>query len=180
MLCVHPSHSGTTASDAQLGGLAEDGRHQHRPEPLLQRQPGRSRPAGVGHSDHQRAAKDQRSYGSVPRTRSHSAQVILDWLVFFLLSVVLTEQWWELVLLLCRDIPFSVVYFPLFAHLHKMGQRSPNDQSVPFYWSFTSGCLAGCVAAVAVSPCDGEAVYVAYMFCIAQCGAVYLGLWHLN
>lgn len=27
---------------------------------------------------------------------------------------------------------------------------------MPFYWSFMSGCLAGCVAAVAVSPCDGE------------------------
>uniref|UniRef100_A0A674NRT4 Mitochondrial glutamate carrier 1 n=1 Tax=Takifugu rubripes TaxID=31033 RepID=A0A674NRT4_TAKRU len=55
---------------------------------------------------------------------------------------------------LMRDIPFSVVYFPLFAHLHKLGQRSPEDPTVPFYWSFMSGCLAGCVAAVAVSPCD--------------------------
>ncbi|CAG07349.1 unnamed protein product, partial [Tetraodon nigroviridis] len=55
---------------------------------------------------------------------------------------------------LMRDIPFSVVYFPLFAHLHKLGRRSPEDPAVPFYWSFMSGCLAGCVAAVAVSPCD--------------------------
>ncbi|XP_006785762.1 mitochondrial glutamate carrier 1-like [Neolamprologus brichardi] len=55
---------------------------------------------------------------------------------------------------LMRDIPFSVVYFPLFAHVHQLGQHSPDDPSVPFYWSFLSGCLAGCIAAVAVSPCD--------------------------
>ncbi|KAM3618661.1 uncharacterized protein V6R79_023200 [Siganus canaliculatus] len=55
---------------------------------------------------------------------------------------------------LMRDIPFSVVYFPLFAHLHQLGQHSSEDSSVPFYWSFMSGCMAGCVAAVAVSPCD--------------------------
>ncbi|KAM8864005.1 mitochondrial glutamate carrier 1-like isoform 2-T2 [Spinachia spinachia] len=53
-----------------------------------------------------------------------------------------------------RDIPFSVVYFPLFAHLHQLGKHSPEDLSVPFYWSFMSGCLAGSVAAVTVSPCD--------------------------
>uniref|UniRef100_A0A667WGF3 Solute carrier family 25 member 55b n=1 Tax=Myripristis murdjan TaxID=586833 RepID=A0A667WGF3_9TELE len=55
---------------------------------------------------------------------------------------------------LMRDIPFSVVYFPLFAHLHQFGQHSPENPTVPFYWSFMSGCLAGCTAAVAVSPCD--------------------------
>lgn len=54
---------------------------------------------------------------------------------------------------LMRDIPFSVIYFPLFAHLHQLGQPSP-EESVPFYWSFMSGLMAGCVAAVAVSPCD--------------------------
>ncbi|KAM4738431.1 mitochondrial glutamate carrier 1-like [Anableps anableps] len=55
---------------------------------------------------------------------------------------------------LMRDIPFSVVYFPLFAHLQQFGQHSSEGPSVPFYWSFLSGCLAGSVAAVAVSPCD--------------------------
>lgn len=55
---------------------------------------------------------------------------------------------------LMRDIPFSVVYFPLFAHLHQLGRPSPEDPTVPFYWSFMSGCLAGSVAAVTVSPCD--------------------------
>ncbi|XP_077371430.1 solute carrier family 25 member 55b isoform X2 [Festucalex cinctus] len=55
---------------------------------------------------------------------------------------------------LMRDIPFSVIYFPLFAHLHQLGQNSSDNPSVPFHWSFVSGCLAGSVAAVAVSPCD--------------------------
>ncbi|XP_067096132.1 mitochondrial glutamate carrier 1-like [Osmerus mordax] len=55
---------------------------------------------------------------------------------------------------LMRDIPFSVVYFPLFAHLNQLGERSSQDTSVPFYWSFLSGCLAGSTAAVAVNPCD--------------------------
>ncbi|XP_058499089.1 mitochondrial glutamate carrier 1-like [Solea solea] len=55
---------------------------------------------------------------------------------------------------LLRDMPFSIVYFPLFAHLHQLGQHSREDPSVPFYWSFMSGCMAGCVAAVTVSPCD--------------------------
>ncbi|XP_072571370.1 solute carrier family 25 member 55a isoform X2 [Paramormyrops kingsleyae] len=54
---------------------------------------------------------------------------------------------------LMRDVPFSVVYFPLFAHLNRLGQSSPSENS-PFYWSFVSGCLAGCTAAVAVNPCD--------------------------
>ncbi|XP_072305950.1 mitochondrial glutamate carrier 1-like [Eucyclogobius newberryi] len=54
---------------------------------------------------------------------------------------------------LMRDIPFSVIYFPLFAHLHQLGRPSP-EGSAPFYWSFMSGCLAGSVAAVTVSPFD--------------------------
>ncbi|XP_059383255.1 mitochondrial glutamate carrier 1-like isoform X1 [Carassius carassius] len=54
---------------------------------------------------------------------------------------------------LMRDIPFSVIYFPLFAHINKLGKTSEDD-NVPFYWSFISGCVAGCTAAVAVSPCD--------------------------
>ncbi|CAL8335983.1 unnamed protein product [Merluccius merluccius] len=52
-----------------------------------------------------------------------------------------------------RDVPFSVVYFPLFANLNRLGKPSP-DQSAPFYWAFLSGCLAGSTAAVAVNPCD--------------------------
>ncbi|XP_069484759.1 mitochondrial glutamate carrier 2 [Ambystoma mexicanum] len=54
---------------------------------------------------------------------------------------------------LVRDVPFSVIYFPLFANLNKLGQTSP-DQKAPFLHSFMAGCLAGSVAAVAVTPLD--------------------------
>ncbi|XP_048840142.1 mitochondrial glutamate carrier 1-like [Brienomyrus brachyistius] len=54
---------------------------------------------------------------------------------------------------LLRDVPFSMIYFPLFAHLHRLGQGQPSE-APPFYWSFLSGCGAGCIAAVAVNPCD--------------------------
>ncbi len=57
--------------------------------------------------------------------------------------------------LLFRDVPFSMVYFPLFANLNKLGKPSP-DEAAPFYWSFISGCAAGSTAAVAVNPCDGK------------------------
>lgn len=57
--------------------------------------------------------------------------------------------------LLFRDVPFSIVYFPLFANLNKLGKASPDD-AAPFYWSFISGCVAGSTAAVAVNPCDGK------------------------
>uniref|UniRef100_A0A8D0FWR8 Mitochondrial glutamate carrier 1 n=1 Tax=Strix occidentalis caurina TaxID=311401 RepID=A0A8D0FWR8_STROC len=56
---------------------------------------------------------------------------------------------------LLRDVPFSIVYFPLFANLNKLGQKDPNVKA-PFYVSFLSGCVAGSTAAVAVNPCDGE------------------------
>ncbi|XP_013922475.1 PREDICTED: mitochondrial glutamate carrier 1-like, partial [Thamnophis sirtalis] len=54
---------------------------------------------------------------------------------------------------LLRDVPFSIIYFPLFANLNKLGQKSL-DVKAPFYVSFLSGCAAGSTAAVAVNPCD--------------------------
>ncbi|XP_056318673.1 mitochondrial glutamate carrier 1 [Danio aesculapii] len=54
---------------------------------------------------------------------------------------------------LLRDVPFSIIYFPLFANLNSLGRRNA-DGSAPFYISFLSGCLAGCAAAVAVNPVD--------------------------
>ncbi|KFV71394.1 Mitochondrial glutamate carrier 1, partial [Dryobates pubescens] len=56
-------------------------------------------------------------------------------------------------LLVAGDVPFSIVYFPLFANLNKLGQKDPNVKA-PFYVSFLSGCVAGSTAAVAVNPCD--------------------------
>ncbi|XP_069797497.1 mitochondrial glutamate carrier 1-like isoform X2 [Narcine bancroftii] len=52
-----------------------------------------------------------------------------------------------------RDVPFSIIYFPLFANLNKLGQNSV-DGRASFMHSFLSGCIAGSVAAVAVNPCD--------------------------
>uniref|UniRef100_A0AAY4DVW3 Mitochondrial glutamate carrier 1 n=1 Tax=Denticeps clupeoides TaxID=299321 RepID=A0AAY4DVW3_9TELE len=56
---------------------------------------------------------------------------------------------------LLRDVPFSVIYFPLFANLNNLGRRGA-DGPAPFYVSFLSGCVAGSTAAVAVNPVDGE------------------------
>lgn len=54
---------------------------------------------------------------------------------------------------LLRDVPFSIIYFPLFANLNKLGQKTPDEKS-PFFVSFLAGCAAGSAAAVAVNPCD--------------------------
>ncbi|KAM5181459.1 mitochondrial glutamate carrier 1-like isoform 2-T2 [Mantella aurantiaca] len=54
---------------------------------------------------------------------------------------------------LLRDVPFSMIYFPLFSNLNKLGQSSLDDK-VPFHHSFFAGCIAGSTAAVAVNPCD--------------------------
>ncbi|XP_026084999.1 mitochondrial glutamate carrier 1-like [Carassius auratus] len=54
---------------------------------------------------------------------------------------------------LLRDVPFSIIYFPLFANLNDLGKRGAEGPA-PFYVSFTSGCIAGSTAAVAVNPVD--------------------------
>ena len=56
---------------------------------------------------------------------------------------------------LLRDIPFSLVYFPLFAHLNTLGPRkSPHSTEAVFWWSFVSGCAAGSISAAVVNPAD--------------------------
>ncbi|XP_073932530.1 mitochondrial glutamate carrier 2 isoform X6 [Castor canadensis] len=54
---------------------------------------------------------------------------------------------------LLRDIPFSVIYFPLFANLNNRG-LSENTGKASFAHSFLAGCAAGSVAAAAVTPLD--------------------------
>ncbi|KAF3816490.1 hypothetical protein GH733_014663, partial [Mirounga leonina] len=54
---------------------------------------------------------------------------------------------------LLRDIPFSIIYFPLFANLNNLGVTESMGKA-SFAHSFTSGCAAGSVAAVAVTPLD--------------------------
>jgi len=57
-----------------------------------------------------------------------------------------------------RDVSFSILYFPLFAHLKSLGSHNQGKDDVncdaPFYWSFISGCAAGGFAAAAVNPID--------------------------
>ena len=55
-----------------------------------------------------------------------------------------------------RDVSFSVIYFPLFAHLNSIGPKRKNESGEAVFWtSFLAGCGAGCIAAVAVNPFDG-------------------------
>ncbi|KAM6926153.1 mitochondrial glutamate carrier 1 isoform 2-T3 [Lycodopsis pacificus] len=57
---------------------------------------------------------------------------------------------------LIRDVPFSMIYFPLFANLNALGREKVGDVQAraPFWQSFLAGCGAGSVAAVAVTPLD--------------------------
>uniref|UniRef100_A0A8C8J9Z7 Uncharacterized protein n=1 Tax=Oncorhynchus tshawytscha TaxID=74940 RepID=A0A8C8J9Z7_ONCTS len=60
---------------------------------------------------------------------------------------------------LMRDVPFSMIYFPMFANLNALGRGGPSShgdlqERAPFLQSFTAGCTAGSVAAVAVTPLD--------------------------
>ncbi|XP_070406698.1 mitochondrial glutamate carrier 1 isoform X1 [Nothobranchius furzeri] len=60
---------------------------------------------------------------------------------------------------LMRDVPFSMIYFPLFANLNALGRESAGGQAdvqaqASFWQSFMAGCCAGSVAAVAVTPLD--------------------------
>ncbi|XP_029008746.1 mitochondrial glutamate carrier 1 isoform X2 [Betta splendens] len=60
---------------------------------------------------------------------------------------------------LMRDVPFSMIYFPLFANLNTLGRERAGGQvdvqaRSPFWQSFVAGCTAGSVAAVAVTPLD--------------------------
>lgn len=60
---------------------------------------------------------------------------------------------------LMRDVPFSMIYFPLFANLNALGRERTSSHSdvqsrAPFWQSFMAGCTAGSIAAVAVTPLD--------------------------
>jgi len=52
-----------------------------------------------------------------------------------------------------RDVPFSCIYFPLFAYLNSKGYGADGAKPA-FYHSLGSGLLAGMVAAGAVTPLD--------------------------
>ncbi|XP_071494499.1 mitochondrial glutamate carrier 2-like [Diadema antillarum] len=54
---------------------------------------------------------------------------------------------------LMRDIPFSMIYFPLFAHLNALGVN-PETGKASFRHSFMAGCVAATTAAISVNPID--------------------------
>ncbi|XP_035212954.1 mitochondrial glutamate carrier 1-like isoform X1 [Stegodyphus dumicola] len=54
-----------------------------------------------------------------------------------------------------RDVNFSIVYFPLFAHLNALGPRKKDGSGEAVFWtSFLAGCVAGSTAAFTVNPFD--------------------------
>ncbi|XP_047120513.1 mitochondrial glutamate carrier 1-like [Schistocerca piceifrons] len=54
-----------------------------------------------------------------------------------------------------RDISFSVLYFPVFAHLNAFGPKkhSAPDKAV-FWFTFLAGCASGSIAALCATPFD--------------------------
>lgn len=55
----------------------------------------------------------------------------------------------------CRDVSFSVVYFPLFAHLNALGPRRSDGSGEAVFWcSLLAGIGAGATAAFVVNPFD--------------------------
>ena len=54
-----------------------------------------------------------------------------------------------------RDVTFSLIYFPLFTNLNKIGPRREADsREAVFWWSFLAGIATGSFSAVAVNPFD--------------------------
>ncbi|CAD5222207.1 unnamed protein product [Bursaphelenchus xylophilus] len=56
---------------------------------------------------------------------------------------------------MARDVTFSMIYFPLFAHLDSLAPRkSDGSGDAVFYGSFISGITAGAVGSFSVTPLD--------------------------
>ncbi|ESN93603.1 hypothetical protein HELRODRAFT_193984 [Helobdella robusta] len=53
-----------------------------------------------------------------------------------------------------RDVTFSAIYFPLFAHLNSLGKRREGSSQAVFYVSFAAGLAAGSLACFMVTPLD--------------------------
>ncbi|CAB3233407.1 unnamed protein product [Arctia plantaginis] len=52
-----------------------------------------------------------------------------------------------------REVPFGIIYFPMFATLADLGVQE-NEGQAPLWWMFVSGCSAGSTAAWCVTPFD--------------------------
>lgn len=167
---IHSSPSSGPAAKTSHDVSGEAGGHQHHAQPHLHLRHRRVGTASrVGHSDRQGASPNAGHPGALQRPGGDADEVKLKRalsIFFFLLFPFFFFYYNPFTRLpraifICpvqissRDVPFSVVYFPLFAHLNNLGKPNPEGSS-PFYWAFLSGCAAGSSAAVAVNPCDGE------------------------
>lgn len=54
---------------------------------------------------------------------------------------------------LCRDVPFSIIFFPLYANLKKMTANTITGEN-SFFSILSSGMLAGAIGASGVTPAD--------------------------
>lgn len=60
-----------------------------------------------------------------------------------------------------RDVSFSIVYFPLFAHLNHLGPKRNDGSGESVFWaSFLAGCASGAFAAYSVNPIDGTKLFL--------------------
>ncbi|KFD51537.1 glutamate carrier 1 family protein [Trichuris suis] len=58
---------------------------------------------------------------------------------------------------IARDVTFSIMYFPLFAHINSLGPRKKDGSGEAVFWhSLLSGNVAGAAAAFGVTPLDGK------------------------
>ncbi|KAF6038930.1 SLC25A22 [Bugula neritina] len=55
---------------------------------------------------------------------------------------------------LLRDITFSAIYFPLFAHLNALGKRRNSGDTAVFYVTLGAGIVAGGTSSFLVTPLD--------------------------
>nr|CAB3266174.1 mitochondrial glutamate carrier 1 [Phallusia mammillata] len=62
--------------------------------------------------------------------------------------------WKGLPATLARDVPFSMIYFPLFAQFNKFGLTDLDSTRSPFIVTLASGIAAAAISAVAVNPFD--------------------------
>lgn len=85
------SASGPAEGPAQCSHDSEDGGDQCRSQPFLQHQPCLSSHASVRHTDHQRAAEDQRSHRTVQGARSHIDEV--RWGLMFAIAQLFVCLW---------------------------------------------------------------------------------------
>lgn len=167
---MHSSPYSDPAAKTSHDISCKAGGNQHHAQPLLHLQHGGAGPTGrVRHSDRQGAPPNAGHPRALQRPGGDTDEVRLkrSWSVFCYFFIKSPFAWLLQAIFICsvqisfRDVPFSVVYFPLFANLNNLGKPSAEESS-PFYWAFLSGCAAGSSAAVAVNPCDGESSDVNY------------------